>query len=83
MGTSGFYAAILDFQQPVRSHSISSSPIGLLDHENIGIAVRMLLLSCLQIEIYVFQDLMPPSWIYDFRLRRTVFTIVPLDSLPP
>jgi len=43
----------------------------------------MLLLSCLQVEIYVFPDWMPPSWISDFQLRRTVLPIVPLDSLPP
>jgi len=41
------------------------------------------LLSCLQVEIYVFADWRPPSWISDFRLRRTVFSIVPLDVLPP
>jgi len=41
------------------------------------------LLSCLQVEIYVFPDWRPPSWISDFRLRQTVFPIVPLDSLMP
>jgi len=50
--------------------------------ENIGIAVRMLLLSCLQVKIYVFPEWRPPSWISDFRLRRTVFPIVLLDTLP-
>jgi len=64
------------------SHIISSSPIGLLDPENIGIAVRIVLLSCLQVEIglYVFPNWRSPSWISDFRLFRTVFSIVPLDS---
>jgi len=79
MGTSGLLAAILNFQLPDRSHSISSNPIGLLDPENIGIAVRIVLLSCLQVEIDVFPDWRPPSWSFDFRLRRTVFPIVPSD----
>jgi len=47
-----------------------------------GVAVGISLLSCLQVEIYVFPDWRPPSWISDFRLRRTVFLIVPLDTLP-
>jgi len=81
MGTSGMQAAILDVQLPVRSRSISSSLIGLLNPENIGSAVRILLLSCLQVDIYVFPDWRPPSLISDFPLRRTVFPIVPLDSL--
>jgi len=71
-----FVGAILDFQLPVRSHSISSSLIGLLDPENIGIDIRILLLSCLQVEINEFPDWRPPSWISDFRLGRTVFPIV-------
>jgi len=82
MGTSGLQA-ILDFQLPVRSHSTSSNHIGLFYPENIGIADRIMLLSCLQVEIHVFPDRRPPSWISDFRLRWTVFPIIPLESIPP
>jgi len=71
-----FVGLILDFQLPVRLLSISSSPIGLLYPKNIGICVRLSLLSCLQVEIDLF-----PDWIADFRFRRTVFQIVPLNSL--
>jgi len=54
----------------------------MLDSENIAIAVRIVVLSCLQVDIYVFPVWRQSSWISDFRLRRTVFPIVPLDSLP-
>jgi len=43
IGTSGLQVAIMNFQLPVRSHIISSSPIGLLDPKNIGITVRIVL----------------------------------------
>jgi len=75
--------AIWDFTLLVTSHSIASSHIGFLDPENIGIAIGILLLSCLQVEKYVFPDWRPPSWIFDFRLRRIVFPIVPLEALSP
>jgi len=79
MSTSGLVAAILDFKLPVGSHSISRSLVGLLDPENIGIAIKIVLVSCLQVEIYVFPDWRPLSWISDCRLGRTVFLAVLLD----
>jgi len=39
----------------------------LLDPENIGIAVGISLLSFIPAEIYVFQVLRLPSWIFNFR----------------
>jgi len=75
-------AAILDLWLPVTSDSIPNSTVRFLAPENMGVAVGMSLLLCLQVEINVFPDWRPPSWISDFRLRRTVFPIVPLDSLP-
>jgi len=59
--TIGLLTAIFDVQLPVKSYSIYSSPMGLRYLENIGIAAGMLLLSCLQIEIYVFPDWWPLS----------------------
>ena len=47
---------------------IISLQIGLLDLDNICIAVGISLLSCIQAELQVFQVLWPPSWISDFRL---------------
>ena len=45
------------FILPVRSHNNTDSLIGLLDLENIVIAVGISFLSCLQAEIEVFPDL--------------------------
>ena len=39
------------FSLPVWSHSILMSPIGKLDPKNIGIAVEISLISCLEAEI--------------------------------
>jgi len=49
--TSGLTAAILDFLLPVWSDNIPSGPIGFRDSENIGIAVDIAFLTCLQAEI--------------------------------
>jgi len=78
----------LEFLLPVTSYSITIITVEYLAPKNMGVAVGISLLSCLQVEIYVFPDWRPPdwrppSWISGFRLRRTVFLIVPLDSLPP
>ena len=44
-------AAMLDFRLPVWSHSIQTTSIGLLDPENIGVAVGISFLSLLEAEI--------------------------------
>ena len=43
------------FLLPVQSHSILMSPNGKLDPENIGIAVEISLISCLEAEIHAFE----------------------------
>ena len=48
-------AAILDFLFPVCWESIPSSFVGLLDPENIDVAVEIAFLSCLKAEIKVLQ----------------------------
>ena len=48
ISTSGLAAAMLDFKLPMWYDSIVSSSIGLLYPENIGIAVEITFLSCLQ-----------------------------------
>jgi len=50
MSTSGLAAAILDLTLPVRSDSIVGITVGLLDPENIGLAVGIALLLCMQLE---------------------------------
>jgi len=50
MSTSGLAAAILDLSLPVRSDSIVGITVGLLDPKNIGIAVGIALLSCVQLK---------------------------------
>ena len=47
--------AILDFILPVRSYNNTDCPIGLLDLENIAIAVGISFLSCPQVEIEVLE----------------------------
>ena len=44
---------------PVQSYNIATIPIRLLDPQNIGEAVVISLLSCVQAEIYAFQVNMP------------------------
>ena len=51
---------------PVRSYNIVTTSFGLLDLENIGIAVGVSLLSCAQAELYVFKVHRPPSWFSTF-----------------
>jgi len=50
MSTSGLAAAILDILLPVRSNSIASIAVGLLEPENISLGVGIALLSCVQLE---------------------------------
>jgi len=50
MSTSGLAAAILDLSFLVRSDSIEGITVGLLDTNNIGLAVGIALLSCVQLE---------------------------------
>jgi hypothetical protein len=55
MSTSGLAAAILDLSLPVRSASIVGITVGLLDPGNIGLAVRIALLSCVQQEFSQYE----------------------------
>ena len=49
---------------PVWSHSVLMSPNGNLDPDNIGIAVGISLISCLEGEIHALEVWRPPSWIF-------------------
>ena len=52
------------FPLPVWSHSISMSPNVKLYPKNIGIAVGISLISCLEAEIQAFEVWRPPFWIF-------------------
>jgi len=56
-----FYGAICNFLINLTNRSVRISPVVLLDIENIGIAVGMLLRSCVQAELYVISYLFPVS----------------------
>jgi len=76
-------AAIFDFSFFQTWDIIRISLIGLADLENMGIAVGISLLSCIETELRLISFLQPPSWISDFRYHPTVFLMVALKSLPP
>jgi len=44
-------AAILDLRLPPLAHSIDIGPIVFLDFENVGVAVGIAVLSCIEAEI--------------------------------
>jgi len=50
LSNSGLAAAIFNLSLSVRSDSIVGITVGLLDPENIGLAVGIALLSCVQLE---------------------------------
>jgi hypothetical protein len=54
---------MLDYPLPVWFYSIRTSPVGMLDPKNIGVAVGIPLISCLQTEIAwgVFLPSSPPG----------------------
>ena len=52
---------------PFRSCNVLDCPSGQLDFKNIDIAFKMMILSCLQADIWVHPVWRPPSWICHFR----------------
>ena len=52
------------FPLPVPSHSLLMSLVGKPDPENIGIAVGISLISCVEAEIHEAEVWRPPSWIF-------------------
>ena len=61
-----FEAAILDFWLPVWSESFHTDSFGLLDPKNMGVAVEILLLACLEPEIHLGGKFTPPPWVLTF-----------------
>jgi len=75
--------AIFDFFLIRTSDSLWSSLVVSSNLENMGIAVEISLLSCIETELRLISFLQPPSWISDFRFHPTVFLMVPLKILRP
>ena len=74
------------FPLPVSSHSILMSPNGKLDPENIGIAVKMSLISRLGAEIHALEVNRPPSWIFPLPvvshgIRRSPSAMLDLENV--
>ena len=73
--------AIFDFRHTMKSASILTTFFVLPDPENMGIAVGILLLSCIRAEIRVTTSFLPPSWISGFRFHLAVLLIAPLSMV--
>jgi len=69
MSTSGLAAAILDLSLSFRSDSIVGITVGLLDPENSR--WNCVAIMCTSGDMSIL-DWRLPSWIYHFRLGRTV-----------
>jgi len=79
-------AAIFDLRLIPTSHSIDTGPIVFLDLENVGVAVGISLISCVEAEIYAIVYLLPVmAAIFDLRFtrNRTLLFLVPSCSLTP
>ena len=83
IGIQCFKAAILDYPLPVRLYSIRTSPIGMLDPKNIGVAVGISLIYCLEAEIHAFDVWRPPSWIFPLLVRSHSLPIGTSGLLDP
>ena len=68
------------FPLPVWSHSILMSLNGILDPENIGLAVKILLIICLEAEIHAIKFTGRHLGFFHFRFGRIVFSYVPMES---
>ena len=71
------------FQIPVWSHIIFMSPNGMLDPENTGIAVEILLISCLEAEIHAIKVYRPSSWIFPLPVWSHSLFVCPNGKLDP
>ena len=76
-------AAIFDAQHTETSDSIPICLSVFPDPENMGLAVGIVFLSCLQGEICIHPVWRPPSWNSHFRFGRTAFLLIWLDNLIP
>jgi hypothetical protein len=76
-----FMAAMFDLPVTPTWESIRTSPTVFPDPDNMGIAVGISFLSCIEAEIRFVSFLQPPSWISDFRIHPAVFMMVPLTIL--
>ena len=59
------------------------SPDGISDPDNIGIAVGISLISCLEAEIHAIKDHRPPSWIFPLPVWSPSILVSPNGKLDP
>ena len=59
----------MDYALPVRSHNIPISPNGMLDLENVGLAVGISSISCLEAEKHAIEVYWPPSCNFPLPVR--------------
>ena len=71
------------FPLPVWLHNILMSTNGMLGPENVGIAVTMLLISCLGAEIHAIEVYRPPSWISPLPVWSHNILMNPNEKLTP
>jgi len=76
-------AAIFDFSLIRTSDFLRGNLFVSSDHENMGIAVGILLISCIETELRLISFFQPPSWSSDFRFHPTVLLMAPLKRLLP
>ena len=69
------------FPNPVWSHSLLVGPNGKLDPENIGIAVRISLISRLGAQIHALEVKRPPSWIFPLSVSSHSIRMSPSGML--
>jgi len=58
---------MLDFELVVLSNSIATNSSGLLNFENMSLAIGNTMQSIVEVEIYAVQVCRPPSWIFNFQ----------------
>ena len=74
-------AAILELLVPVMSCSILTMAIGQLNPENISVAVGILCITCLEVEINLFEVSLEAAILtFHFRFCRSASQPVPFDS---
>ena len=72
---------------PVLPHSISTSPSGMLDLKNVGLAIGFPVISCvlpcLEAEIHPFEVWRPPSWIFPLPVKSHSIRIYTNGEMDP
>ena len=71
------------FLLPVWACGIRPSPVRKLDSKNMGAAVGIALISCVQAEIHAFEVYRLPSWIFPLPVWSHCSLVSPIGKLGP